>query len=61
MSLEGEHFGSPFLFQTLIKLFDREMKRNRLSLDKTSGQVLTEICKTPKNLTALYDEKNLKC
>ena len=37
MSLEGEHLGSPFLFQTLIKLFDRERKRNRLSLDQTSG------------------------
>lgn len=37
MSLEGEHFSSPFLFQTLIKLFDRERKRNRLSLDQTSG------------------------
>ena len=45
MSLEGEHFGSPFLFQTLIKSPEREGKMNRLSLDRTSAQVLTEICK----------------
>jgi len=37
ISLEGEHLGSPFLFQTLIKFPNREGKMNRLSLDQTSG------------------------
>ena len=48
MSLEGEHFGSPFLFRTLIKSLDREGKMNRLSLDKTSGQVLKMYSETEK-------------
>jgi len=39
ISLEGGHFCSPFLFQTLIKLSDSEGKMNRLSLDKTRAQV----------------------
>ena len=48
MSLEGEHFSSPFLFQMLIKHFDREGKMNRQSLDKTSGQVLKRYSETEK-------------